>query len=340
LKARHRELIINATVLVVAFTVMMAALMYDPSKDDGEGVKGILVQGFVTDEGGRPISSAVVVADTLADERYDVSVQCEADTDPNGYYVMTVDRGAQLSLFVYADTEADNVYWTEKHVYGIADDPPSIVSNFTLQRSMSASVPLGIAVVIDTLAPSTHASISLDPQLLELLIEIRGTGSSVDRAQVVLSDPSLDLGVTGGGSMMLYMNATVCGTYDGTGRITNLFFLQTGELRAVPVDLGTLDGTASEAHTIIDLSQGEVHEVTAVRGGVAYSLPGGLDRSFSFTLLGSEVTARLIGIGYTYGTNESSVTVTFGPADGNGRSYDASVIGGYIISVREIDRVV
>jgi hypothetical protein len=339
LQERHRSLIINATVLIVAFTVMMAALMYDPSKNDGEGVEGILVQGFVTDESGRPISNVVVVADTQVEESSEVTVQCEVDADINGYYVMTVEPGVQLSLFVYADTEADNVYWTETHVYDITDDPQDIESNFTLQRSMSASIPLGIAVVIDTLTPSTHASISLDPQLLELLIEIRGTGSSVDRAQVILSDPSLDLGVTGGGSIMLYMNATVCGTYDGTGRITNLFFLQTGELRAVPVDLGTLDGTASEAHTIIDLSQGEVHEVTAVRGGVAYSLPGGLDRSFSFTLLGSEVTARLIGIGYTYGTNESSVTVTFGPAYDVVRSYYISVIGGYIISVREIDRV-
>jgi hypothetical protein len=63
-----------------------------------------------------------------------------------------------------------------------------------------------------------------------------------------------------------------------------------------------------------------------------------LDRSFSFEVLGKVVAAHLTGIAYTYGTNDSSVTMTIEPHLEGEHAYYACVIGGCVVYIREMER--
>jgi hypothetical protein len=333
---KYKSIIVSVSALGLAFMVMVAALMYDPNKDAGQGAEVIMVQGMVTDENGEPIEGAIIVADTYPDRRYDIGVQCITETDANGYYVMTSQRGEELQMFADVDDGADNTYWTECHEYDISDDPENIVSNFTLQHTENITIPLGIAIASDLIDDLTEINVTVDAQLLDVLIELEGVNTTIDRANVVF-DRSIEISGLSGGAM-LYMNASVCGTYDEAGRITYLYFAQTGEVRAVPFDTSVLADQAPAEDVVFNLSPGEVRTLTAVKGGVEYSLPTSLDRSFSFEVLGKVVAAHLTGIAYTYGTNDSSVTMTIEPHLEGEHAYYACVIGGCVVYLRELER--
>jgi hypothetical protein len=143
-------------------------------------------------------------------------------------------------------------------------------------------------------------------------------------------------------SAVLYMNATVIGEIDMTGRITYVNLYQVGDIYAVPFDPAVLsEEWSSETRSAFDMSPGENHGFTAIANGAKCELPSGLDLSFSFPVLGQNVNVIENGITYdiTYpgdDADKSSIAVTIEPVTGGVHSYDECTINGCIIFIREI----
>jgi hypothetical protein len=139
-------------------------------------------------------------------------------------------------------------------------------------------------------------------------------------------------------SAVLYMNATVIGEIDMTGRITYVNLYQVGDIYAVPFDPAVLsEEWSSETRSAFDLSPGENRTFTAIANGATCELPSGLDLSFSFPVLGQNVTViekGIICVGKDF--HISSIAVTIEPVTDGVHSYDECTINGCIIFIREI----
>ncbi|MDW5562957.1 MAG: carboxypeptidase-like regulatory domain-containing protein [Methanomassiliicoccus sp.] len=319
---------------------MLAALAYNPSNGAEEDMSTapITIQGVVTDGSGMPLRGAGVVANTFILGQQDNNPQNSTKTDADGRYILTAERGYKVEVFAYLDPDLRNVYyWTEDRDFKISSDTSSIESNFTLQRSTNVTISLGVAIVSDTLNGSTYTDVTVDPNFLRLIIDAKSMNTTVDSVDLCsFNTQQFNYSSENGASVMFYMNAIAYGTYNETGFITDLDFIQAGDIYPVQFDANALaEEAASQEHSIYNLTKGVNQTITALKLREACALPISLEQSTSFTVLGKEVTMRSIGVNYSYGSNDSSVSVTIEPLTDGVRTYDVSVINGCIVYIKE-----
>jgi hypothetical protein len=339
LQEKRKEIITTAFVLVVAFVVMMAALSYNPAKGVEEPTS-IMIFGTVTDDRGNKLENASVQAIVTTyvgeePERY------YTNTDASGNYSLTFEPGTEIE--VCACVVSDRLpYWSQYNEYYVQKDTSSIRSDFVLYPTTNVTVPIGIAIVSDTIDGSTRTNVSVNLHYLSLLVDVSGLDRSPDRIDLSFGSTTFNISTTGGMSAVLYMNATVIGEIDMTGRITYVNLYQVGDIYAVPFDPAVLsEEWSSETRSAFDMSPGENHGFTAIANGAKCELPSGLDLSFSFPVLGQNVNVIENGITYdiTYpgdDADKSSIAVTIEPVTGGVHSYDECTINGCIIFIREI----
>jgi hypothetical protein len=339
LQGKRKEFVITALVLAITFVVMMAALSYNPAKG-AEEPTSIMVFGTVTDDQGNKLENASILAITTTyvgeePNRY------YTNTDASGNYSLTFEPGTEIE--VYACVASDRLpYWSQSNEYYIQKDTSSIMSDFVLYPTMNVTVPIGIAIVSDTIDSSTRTNVSVDLHYLSLFVEVDGLNCSLDRIDPSFGSTTFNISTTGGMSAVLYMNATVIGDYDMTGRITSINLYQVGDIYAVPFDPAVLsEEWSSETRSTFDLSPGENRTFTAIANGETCELPSGLDLSFSFPVLGQNVTVMEKGINYdiTYAGDDadnSSIAVTIEPVTDGVHSYDECTVNGCIVFIREV----
>jgi hypothetical protein len=336
LQKKRKEIIITAIVLMLAFVVMMAALAYNPIKGDEEPTS-MTIYGTVIDEKGNKLENATIQAITTSfvDEE---PKRFYTSTDASGNYSVTFEHGKEIGVYACVFSEGNVLYWSQHNEFYVQNDISSIRSDFVLYPTTNVSVPIGIVVVSDTIDGSTITNISVDLNYLYMLVEINGLNSSTGRVGLSFDKTAFNVSAMANTSAVLYMNATVQGEYDMAGQIAFIDLVQVGDIYSVPFNAAVLDEEwSSETHSVFDLSQGENRTITAIANGATCEFPSDLDLSFSFLVLGQNITVIERGITFTGEDSDiSSITITIEPVTDGVHSYDECTINGCIVYIREI----
>jgi hypothetical protein len=333
LQEKRKSRVINASVLIITFAVMMAALAYNPNK-----VPEVTVHGTVTDVAGRPIENVSMQVSTEIDAEPQDSY---VSTDANGHYSITVEHGGKLNIFANADSLSGLPYWVRVHDYDVSNNPSSLESDFVLQGDTNVAMPLGLVVVCDTINASTSNNISVDLRGLGLYIESDRMNTSFGISSMLgfcSRNDTYSFSSTDRTCMALYMNVTLSGMTAEDGSILEMYSKYVGDVYAKSIDPSPLDDAArSEHHKMYNLSRGQNITIKAIEEASTWELPGALNLSFPMDYLGDQITIQEKGISFSgIDLNISAGAVTIEPLTDGVHPYDVCVINGCIVHIREV----
>ncbi|MDW5563353.1 MAG: carboxypeptidase-like regulatory domain-containing protein [Methanomassiliicoccus sp.] len=326
-----------ASILIVAFVIMIAALMYYPYRKDSVAHDNnnpivLTVHGLVTDENGTPLENASVIVTGPG--------VITKMTNASGFYSITFNAVLELNISAMASG-----HWVEYATIYPNDQKTDIFANFTLWKSTIISVPLGIATFIDSPDGSSRFTLNINVTNSCYIIKQAGSDESIP---MYLSAGNLTCNTSvGSGPTILYMNVSIFGSYWMTNKTIRGFGCEAiGPAYGVPLNMVNPDTTTSSwNHTTFDLKYGERGNVTLAAKNDSYSFPTNFAPTFTVDALGKNITFHEIGV-QTFDyiiereqlVNVSGVVASMDvtPLTSGNHAYDVYVEDGCMICLREV----
>jgi hypothetical protein len=344
------------TALIVAFVVMVAALMYVPTNGydfDDEESSGIILKGTVVGEDGEPLADALITLyqSNIWDDG-PCTVNIMTSTDANGSFSLDLDEETITIPGRATCTASMSEHWSHQINITMSEDDEMIDLDFLLADDAAYVLPTGPFVLASTLDGQTRVDIST---YLEEISRMRYHFNGSYNVSTGIDPYTLDISSSNGSLTYTGMEAGMTGIYYGTtddgykigSYWTNIYY-QGIAFDDVTLDADYLDPETVEKDSIFySLELGENVTVTT-EPDHDVTLPQELCSEASCTPLGN-VSIEMI-CSYSYGflsyvndvpvminpDAESYASVTIAPLTEGVHTYQVYIEDSFIIHVWEV----
>ncbi|MDW5562723.1 MAG: carboxypeptidase-like regulatory domain-containing protein [Methanomassiliicoccus sp.] len=276
------------SILIIAFAIMVAALIYYPYgkcgvTHDTNNPIVLNIHGLVTDEDGTPLENASVSALGPG--------VITTTTDASGLYSLTFNALLELNLSAMATG-----HWAEFTTIYPSDEKTDIVANFTLWHCPVVSIPLGIATFVDSSDNISNYTWSLNLTnscyLLKQIDSDRTISMSLSAGNLICNT-SVESGLT-----MLFMKVSIIGSYwMGNKTIIGFGCEALGPAYGVQLNMSSPDLNASSwNYTTYNLAYGEQANITLATKNASYSFISNFVPSLTLDALGKNITFQELGM--------------------------------------------